>query len=72
MATWHKMYITNFNENWVGWIVDAVDKVACFEEKDLLSIEWGKIIQERPLVEKVICYEKELVGIISEMNLMGS
>lgn len=63
--------ITNFNEHWIGWIVDAVDKVMFFEERDLLPIVWGKIVQETPLVKQVICYEGELVGVISEVSLMG-
>lgn len=63
--------ITNLNEHWIGWIVDAVDKVMFFEERDLLPIVWGKIVQEIPLVKQVICYEGELVGVISEVSLMG-
>ncbi len=30
-----------YQEQWVGWIVDAVSKVMFFEEEQLLPIEWG-------------------------------
>ena len=63
--------VTHFNEKWIGWIVDAIDKIMYFEEEDFLPIAWGKIVQEIPLVDKVICYQQELVGVVSEINLMG-
>ena len=64
--------ITNDNEQWIGWIVDAVNKVMFFEEEQLLTIPWGKIVQEMPLVNQVIRHEGELVSIISIVNLIGS
>ena len=64
--------ITNDDEQWVGWIVDAVNKVMFFEDEKLLPIAWGKIVQEIPLVDQVICHEGELVSIVSIVNLIGN
>ena len=62
--------ITNFNEEWVGWIVDTVVTVMFFEEEEFLPIAWGKLVQEMPLVEYMISYGQDLVGVISKTKLM--
>lgn len=62
--------IVHFAEEWIGWIVDAVDKVVYFEDEEILSIKWGKIVRGKPLVDEAIYYEKQLVGILSLKKLM--
>lgn len=79
-ARWHyepkeedlktSIIITNFDDEWIGWIVDTVVMVIFFEEEELLPIAWGKLVQETPLVEYMISHGQDLVGVISKTKLM--
>lgn len=62
--------IVLLNEEWIGWVVDAVDQVVYFEDKEILPIQWGKIIRGKPLIDEAVHYEKQLVGILSLKKLM--
>lgn len=62
--------ITNFDDQWMGWIVDTVVKVMFFEEKELLPIIWGKTVQGIPLVEYMMIYGQDLVGVISKTKFI--
>lgn len=62
--------ITNFDDQWMGWIVDTVIKVMFFEEKELLPIVWGKTVQGIPLVEYMMVYGQDLVGVISKTKFI--
>lgn len=62
--------IVHFADNWMGWVVDAVDQVVDFEEEEILPIKWGVMVKEKPLVDEAIHYRNEIVGILSIAKLM--
>lgn len=63
--------IIHFAEDWIGWIVDAVDQVAYFEEEEILPIKWGKTMREKTFIDEVIYYQNELIGILSLTRMMA-
>ena len=63
--------IVHFNGEWIGWVVDSVDQVVYFEEEEILPIQWGRYMREKPFIDEAVYYQNKLVGILSLNKLMG-
>ena len=62
--------IVHFEEQWIGWVVDAVDQVVYFKDEEILPIRWEKIVRGKPLIDEAIHYKNQLIGVLSLKKLM--